>query len=191
MCATLLGCGGKGSDGGTVVTPPPPLDPTVVCSDSPPAVDHVVLRCGARISPAEWQIDVVVGYDTTSTDITAFAFDLLIDPTVLTYVPGSAQSRSMFFQSGQAPLLSVQPAPGDPGRLVVGISITGGAAGVQGKAPPNDWIMVFRVRAVQGAQFDSSPLRIVFDHTRALDSSDPAQAIPSITFSDQLLLSRQ
>ena len=195
MCAALLGCGTKERDSGGFVPPPvPPPVTSVQCSDTPPAVDQVVMRCGVRISPSVWQIDVVVGYDTTSTDIGGFAFDILIDPTALTYIPGSAQSGSMLFQGGtSSPLLTAQIAPGDPGRLVVGIYRTGDAAGVQGKAPPYDRIMVFEVRAVDGAQFDPDPPRLRFDKTRseALDSSSPAQAIPSITFSDQILLSRQ
>jgi hypothetical protein len=195
MCAALLGCAGKESrDGGGITPPPPPPVPTVQCSDSPPAVDQVVLRCGARVSPAVWEIDVVVGYDTTSTDINGFAFQILIDPTVLAYIPGSAKSGSMLFQGGvSSPLLTAEIKPGDPGRLVVGIYRTEGASGVQGKAPPYDRIMVFQVKALDGAQFDPDPPRLRFDKTRseALDSSVPAQTIPSITFSDQILLSRQ
>jgi len=98
----------------------------------------------------------------------------------------------MLFQDGDTPLLSSQIMNGDPGRLVVGIYRTGGAAGVQGLPGAYSQIMTFSMKAVPGAQFDAVPEHLRFDMLRseALDSS-AAQPIPSITFSDQLLLSVQ
>jgi hypothetical protein len=191
LCAALAGCGGKSGDGGGTVIPPPPT-PTFKCSDSPAAVDQVVLRCGVKLSPDVWQIDVMIGAHT-ATDIGGFAFDLLFDPTVLAYVPSSAQSGSLLFQNGDTPLISVKTDPGDPGRLIVGISLTGGAAAVGVVPGTYDRIMVFSVKVVPGAQFDPDPKHLVFDmeKSQALDSSDPPQPILSITFRDQLLLSYQ
>jgi len=56
-----------------------------------------------------------------------------------------------------------------------------------------DRIMAFKVQALPGAQFDPDPSHLRFDKTRseALDSSIQHQPIPSITFSDQILLSNQ
>src|SRR2546428_3935181 len=79
LCATLLGCGGKGGDGGGPVVPPPLPTTTFKCSDSPPGPNQVVLRCGAKLVPDVWQIDVMIGL-TGSTDIGGFAFNVLIDP---------------------------------------------------------------------------------------------------------------
>jgi len=193
MCAALIGCGGKGGDGGGgPVVPPPPPTLTFKCSDSPQQPDQVVLRCGVRLTEDVWQIDVMIGAHPTS-DIGGFAFDVLIDPMIMKYVPGSAVSGSMLFQDGEVPLLSVDTAPGDPGRLVVGIYRTGGAPGIAVVPGTFDRIMVFDVQALPGAQFDPDPSHLRFDKTRseALDSSIQHQPIPSITFSDQILLSNQ
>jgi len=193
VCLLLAACGGKGSDGGSVVTPPPPPLPVFQCGDSPAMVDHVALKCGARLGANVWQIDVVIGSPTTSTDIDGFAFDLLFDPSMLAYVPDSARAGSMLSQDGNLPLLSVQIPPGDPGRLVVGVYRSGEVAGVQG-LPGYDQIMMFSMKVVSGAQFDADPRQLRFDADKfqALDSSAPRpQPIPSITFSDQLLLSYQ
>ena len=192
MCAALIGCGGKGGDGGGPVVPPPPPTLTFKCSDSPPQADQVVLRCGVRLTQDVWQIDVMIGAHPAS-DIGGFAFDVLIDPMVLKYVPGSAVSGSMLFQDGEVPLLTAVTAPGDPGRLVVGIYRTGGVPGVAVVPGTFDRIMVFNVQALPGALFDPYPLHLRFDEARseALDTSVPPQAIPSITFSDQILLSNQ
>jgi len=190
----LLGCGSKESDRGGTVTPPSPVPNTLACSSSPPQIDDVVMRCRTHFAADDsWQIDVVIGYPTTSTDIGGFAFDILIDPTILTYVPGSAGSGEMLFQDGLSPLFLADIKPGDPGRLVVGIYRPSGAPGVQGKGPPYDRIMTFRVKAVPGSSFDSDPAHLRFDpiQSEALDSSPSAQAITSIKFRDQILLSRQ
>lgn len=191
LCAPVVGCGGKGGDGGGSVTPPPPI-PTFQCSGSPPAENQVVLECGVKVKPDVWQIDVIIG-PSTSTDIGGFAFDVLFDPAVLAYVPGSAQSGSMLFQDGEKPLLSAQTAAGDPGRLVVGIYRTGGVGGVGVVPGTYDRIMAFSMQVMPGAQFDPDPKHLVFDKAKsqALDASDPPQSIPSITFNDQLLLSNQ
>jgi len=189
--ALLLGCGRKG--GNTVVTPPPPPTPTFRCTDSPVMVDKVALKCGVKVADDVWQIDVVIGSPTTSTDIGGFAFDLLFDPAILKYVPDSARAGAMLYQDGDTPLMSVRIMSGDPGRLVVGIYRTSGAAGVQGQSGVNEQIMMFSMKALPGAQFDPDPGHLRFDMSRseALDSSDPSQPISSITFSDQLLLSFQ
>ncbi|HKB07375.1 MAG TPA: hypothetical protein VKF61_03730 [Candidatus Polarisedimenticolia bacterium] len=189
----LLGCGSKESDRGTTVTPPSPVPSSLACSSSLPQIDDVVMTCRTHFAADDsWQIDVVIGSPTTSTDIGGFAFDILFDPTVLTYVPGSAGWGEMLVQDGITPLFSAETVPGDPGRLVVGIYRPGGQPGVQGTTTYNR-IMVFRVKAVPGVQFDQYPPRLTFDMTRseAIDSSPSAQAITSIKFRDQILLSKQ
>jgi hypothetical protein len=192
LCAALVGCGGKGGDGGgSVITPPPPPTPTFRCSDSPPEENQVVLRCGGIPAADVGQIDVMIG-PSTSTDIGGFAFELLFDPTILSYVSGSAQSGTLLFQGGTA-LLGVKIDPVDPGRLVVGIYLTEGTGGVEVKPGTYDRIMTFAMKVMPGAQFDPDPKHLVFDKdkSQALDASDPPQWIQSITFNDQLLLSNQ
>ena len=155
-------------------------------------VDTVALKCSVQRTADVWEIEVVIGSPTTSTDIGGFAFDLLFDPEILEYVPDSARAGAMLYQGSDTPLLSALIMNGEPGRLVVGIYRTGGAAGVRGVSG-YDHIMTFSMKAVPGAQFDADPGHLRFDMSRseALDSSFPAQPILSITFSDQLLLSVQ
>ena len=189
--AALLGCGGKGPDSGPMVPPPPPPTATFKCSDSPPQPDQIVMRCGIRLKPDVWQVDVVIGAHAAS-DIGGFAFELVFDTTKLTYVPGSAQTTgTMLSQDGVTTLLGVNNAPGDPGRLVVGIYRIGGAPGVAVVPGMFDRVMVFKVKAVPGVQFDGDPGHLMFDKTRseALDPADPPQPLPSIAFSNALLLS--
>jgi len=191
--ATLLGCGGKGPDSGPMVPPPPPPMATFKCSDSPPQPDQIVMRCGIRLKADVWQIDVVIGAHAAS-DIGGFAFDLLIDPTILKYVPGSAQTTgSLLSQDGVTTLLDANTPLGDPGRLVVGVYRIGGAPGVAVVPGMFDRVMVFKVQALPGAQFDLLPGHLVFDKPKsyALDSTDSQNPIVSITFSDQLLLAFQ
>jgi hypothetical protein len=186
VCAVHLGCGGKGGDGGSVVTPPPPPTQTFRCSQSPVTIDQVALQCGVNLTADVWQIDVVIGSPTRSTDIDGFAFDVLFDPTLLTYVNGSARAGNLFFQGGLAPLVVAQTQPGEPGRLVVGIHPSGTGGGVQG-TPTFNQILIFNMKLAGEGTFDPYLLR--FDNHEALDSLD--QPISSITFSDQLLLSNQ
>jgi len=127
-----LACGGKGSSSTGVVNPPPGPIVTFKCSDSPTAPDKVALQCGRLVSPNVWMIDVTIGVPTQSTDIGGFAFTVVFDPTVLAYVPGSAEVGDLFIQPGGDYLLAAATEPGDPGRLVVGISPINGTAGVAG-----------------------------------------------------------
>src|SRR5439155_19898556 len=122
----------KSGGGDTVVTPPPAPTPTFQCTESLVMVDTVALKCGAPLSGNVWEIEVVIGSPTTSTDIGGFAFDLLFDPAILEYVPDSARAGAMLYQGSDTPLLSALIMNGEPGRLVVGIYRTGGAAGVRG-----------------------------------------------------------
>jgi hypothetical protein len=186
LFAFLLGCGHKSGGGDSVVTPPPPLTPTFRCSDSPVMTDMVALKCGALLTADVWQIDVMIGSPTTATNIDGFAFDVVFDPRFLAYVDGSALAGQLFFRGGTPPLVSAQTAPGQPGRLVVGIHTTGSGGGVQGM-PGFDRILVFNLKAVAGATFD--PQLLHFDNDEALDPLD--HPIPSIAFSDQLQLSNQ
>src|SRR4029077_15077698 len=59
--ATLFGCGGQGADSGRMAPRRPPPRAPVKCSDAPPQPDEIVMRCGIRLKPDTWQIDVVIG----------------------------------------------------------------------------------------------------------------------------------
>ncbi len=181
VCGALLACsGGGGSD----TSPPGPVA-SFRCSDSVPATDHVALRCAEQVAPDEWRIDVVVGAPTASTDIRGFNFDVVFDPLHLAFVSGSEEKGALLVCDGEPVLLSARTAtnPDDPGRLIVGISRTGGT-GIGG-VPGCDLIMSFRIKAFTMTPF--GPDIPTFENGEALDSS--GQTIPEILYSDQLLLS--
>ena len=194
VCLALCGCGGKSSSstGGGTTTPPPPPLPSFKCRDSQVAANQVALKCAGKLAPDVWQIAVVIGSPTTSTDIDGFTFDLLLDANEVLYVPESALAGLMLAQGGNTPLLAAKLIPGNPNRLSVGISRTGGVPGVQG-IQGFDQIMLFSLKVAPGQEFDPDPRYVTFDKSRsqAFDSSPSAQQIDSITFSDQLLLSNQ
>jgi len=186
-CAATLACnssGGGRGDGG-VITPPPGPIPVFQCSDSPAAPDTVVLRCGERISASTWRINVVIGVPTTSTDINGFDFDVVFDPLLLAYLPGSAQPGVLLSQGGGTVLFAAATSPGNPGRLVVGIH-KAGATGVQG-TQYLDVILAFQLRSQTAASFPPQVLRL--ENFRASDSSDVT--IQGIIAIDQLFLSLQ
>jgi len=186
-CAATLACnssGGGRGDGG-VITPPPGPIPVFQCSDSPAAPDTVVLRCGERISASTWRINVVIGVPTTSTDINGFDFDVVFDPLLLAYLPGSAQPGVLLSQGGGTVLFAAATSPGNPGRLVVGIH-KAGATGVQG-TQYLDVILAFQLTSQTVASFPPQVLRL--ENFRASDSSDVT--IQGIIAIDQLFLSLQ
>jgi len=184
--AAHLACGGKGGSSTGVVNPPPGPVATFKCSDSPTAPNQVALVCGTLVSPNVWMIDVAVGVPTTSTDIGGFDFDVVFDPSNLAYVSGSAQLGDLFTQNNGDYLVAAATAPGDPGRLVVGISPINGTAGVAGIAG-YDHILRFELRNKTISPW--GPDLLTFENVRAIDSS--GAPITSITFSGQLLLSLQ
>src|SRR6267378_5243924 len=167
-CAAILACGGGGGGGGGGGAPPPGPVATFLCSDSPAAPDQVVMKCAAKASADVWEIAVVIGVPTTSKDINGFAFDVVFDPLLLAYVPGSAQAGNLLFQNVGTPLFAAATDPGDPGRLVVGISKPGsqGVAGV----PGYELIMIFEIKSLTASPF--GPEMVKFEHSRAFDSSD-------------------
>lgn len=180
-CGALLACGG----GGGSIDPPPGPIASFRCLDSAPAVDHVVLRCAEQVPPDEWRIDVIVGVRTTSPDIRGFNFDVVFDPLVLAFVPGSEEQGDLLTQGGESVWLAAATAtnPDDPGRLVVG-TYRMGATGVGG-IPGFERIMSFRIKALMMTPFE--PEMPVFESGEAFDSLD--QPILEIQYRDQLLLS--
>lgn len=186
LAGVLAGCSGGGGDTGDPPPPPPTPVPTFRCSDSPAAADQVALLCGGKVGADVWRIDAKIGVPTQAADIAGFAFDVLFDPALLAFVPGSEQAGNFFFQAGSPPLITMNTMPGDSGRLVVGIHATGTEGGFQG-LPGFEHILSFKMKVVTAAPFD--PQLLMFDKARseALDPSD--DPIESISFSDQLLLS--
>jgi len=179
VCTVALGChsGGGGHSSSKSV---------FQCTDSASAKDVVVLLCGQRTQADVWLINMVIGGPTTSTDISGFNFDVVFDPTDLSYVSGSAALGTLLTQGGSQPLLAADLASNDPGRLIVGVHRTNPSTGVQGTATQN-LILQFSMRANLLSNFGPVPLQ--FQNAEAVDSS--GAAIGSVTFSDQVLLSVQ
>ena len=178
-CGALLACGGGSIDS------PPGLGASFRCADSAPATNHVVLRCAGQVASDEWRIDVVVGVPTASSTIREFNFDMVFDPLLLAFVPGSEEQGNILNQDGATVWLAAGTAtnPDDPGRLLVGtyrMSATG-VAGVSG----HERIMSFRIKALTMMPF--GPEMPTFENAEARDSLN--QVVPEIAFSDQLLFS--
>ncbi len=152
------------------------------------AANQVALRCGPRISIDIFEIDVVIGYPTTSTDIYGLDFVVSFNPALVRYVPGSAQNGLFLNLDGEVQFLAATTKPGNLGELEVGVSRTGGVGGVAPTAG-HDRGMSFRLQRVAPTAFDMT--MPTFKNAEALDSQTPSAVIPSITFSDQLTLSYQ
>jgi len=174
-CAASISChGGGGSE----------HSPALECSDSAVLANVVALQCGQRSGSDVQEIRVVIAGPTSSADIMGFDFDVVFDPTDMSYVPGSATEGTLLNKDGDDPLLLADLASNNPGRLIIGIHRTNQPSGVQGTSAEN-LILEFSVRANTLSPFGPSLLR--FENAEAVDSS--GSSIGSITFSDQLLLS--
>lgn len=139
-----------------------------------------------KIGKDIWQLEVVLGGPTSSTDLAGFSFDVVFDPAELSFVAGSAEQGTFLNLDGDDPLLIADLASNDPGRLVVGIHRTNQLAGVQGMAAQNV-IMKFCLKASLSSEF--GPTLVRFENHEAVDSAD--NPIAGIQFSDQLTLAVQ
>jgi hypothetical protein len=126
LLLVIVSSGGCGSGGGSGITGPS-IVADFVESGTASAADRVRLVDGS-VSDDRVTIQVTIAGPTTSGDLYAFAFDLLIsDPTVAAYVPGTATFGSaLVLGAGQQQAVLVSQS-GD--RVVVGVSKIGGGAG--------------------------------------------------------------
>ena len=116
-------CGG-GDGGGSVVNP----SLTVTFTDSGTASVPDLVRLAGTPSGEQVTVEVALAGPTTSNDIYAFAFDLVIgDTSVLAYVLGSAQMGSALSTAGCLGESVLADQSGD--RVVVGVSKLGGCSG--------------------------------------------------------------
>ena len=177
-CVLALAChGGGGDDDGA------PHLLAFQCSESMVPANTVALACGALSQNMIREVQVLIGGPTTSNDVMGFSFDIVFDPANISYVAGSAGQGTLLSSDGDDPLLAVDLASNDPGRLLVGIHRANQASGVAGPASSN-LVLRFSMRANALVAFGPDLLR--FENAEVVDSS--GTAIPGITFSDQLLL---
>jgi hypothetical protein len=123
MMGCLLACGGDNNSGTNTVDP---IQAAIHPNGTQSTPDLV--RLTGTAAGDEAVISVVIGGATTSDDLYAFAFDLLIGNTgVLTYVNGSAVfGNALTLEAGEnGEVLAVQN--GD--RVTVGVSKLGSASG--------------------------------------------------------------
>lgn len=179
LLATACGGGGGGGDDDT-----PPL--TLHCADSPMVTDTVGLGCGSTIGGDTVMIEVGIGTPTTSTDIMGFNFDIQFEPSVFSYVSGSAVAGSMLTRDGTSVLLAADVSPSDPGRLIVGIHRTGVPVGLQGLDGHG---VILRLALQLKTLVVVAPSQMVFANAEAVDSQ--GNPILSVTFDAQLALSVQ
>lgn len=106
--------------------------PYFTCSGGvlPPA-DQVAMTCPAT-QTGMLEVTVNLGGPTTSNDIYGIKFDVVFDPAVLTFTPPAHQG---LLWSGSTPILDAAVSSGDPGRLVVAITLTGPVPGLGSSLP--------------------------------------------------------
>lgn len=124
----LLGCGGGSSSSDPI------QQPAVSAQFTPSgtaAAPNLVRMTQAVVDRDLVRINIVVGGQTSSTDLYSFAFDLVLsDATVASYVAGSAQAGTALQPTGgQSIAVFANPDSARPNRVVVGVSKVGGGAG--------------------------------------------------------------
>jgi hypothetical protein len=170
----LPGCGGGGDgDGGMI---PAPIVAGFATSGTSSAPDLV--RLTGSPSGNTVVVRVVVGGPTTSSDLYAFAFDVVIGDTgVATLVAGSATFGSALTLSGGQTSEALATLQGN--RVVVGVTKLGGGSG---NAVPTEQTVVsltFRILRAGSTTltFSGAPPS---GNPQCLDST--GAAIPSIVF---------
>jgi hypothetical protein len=179
VAAQACGGGGGGAGGGAIA--PEGLQ----CNSSNPVADEVGLVCGGEASPTTEIVRVTLGGPTSSNAIEGFSFDVVFDPNKVRYVAGSAVQGALLTQGGVTPLLAVSLAPGDPGRLVVGLHRGAQHAGVAGTSALNTAVS-FTFEALGTNPMSPTPLR--FENAEAVSAS--GSRIDAISFGGPLTLSR-
>lgn len=181
--AGLLGLSGSCSndDPATVVVSGANFTP----SATPPAANRVRLT-GAAIDDDTVRVNVVINGPTTSSDIYAYAFDLLLsNPPVASYIAGTAVAGDALQpDAAQGQTVTTQVAQ-QGARVVVGVSLTGGTTGHGLPAGQHTILSLdFDVHSgITGISMVGSPAS---GAPAALDSSNPPAVLPSVVFDTAL-----
>jgi hypothetical protein len=174
----VAACSGSGSgdDGGSEVTLPP-----ITASFTPSgtaAVADLVRLTGDAVADMV-TVHVTLRGQTTSNDLYAFAFEMLLsDPTVASYVSGSAQlGQALQFGAGQQGTVLVSQSGN---RITVGVTKLGGGSG-NGVGATDEVVVSLDFQVVRR----NAPTTLAVDTTppaspSALDSH--GAAIPSVSF---------
>lgn len=168
---TAVGCSSN-SGSGTAA-------PAFACSDGGAATpDGVVLTCGGATAATTEQVDVVMGGPASgSTTIQGLTFDVVYDPTKLVFVPAGPYTSPLF----PGALISVALFNNQPGRVVVGISETGGSTVPVGAG--QHAVLSLSFQGAAGVNFSATPVQ--FANAAAVSAST------SISFASALALSYQ
>ncbi len=167
----LAACGGGGHHHSAPIQ-------TFACSGVAALLpDQVSLECPGSAS-GMIPVRVVLGGQSTSSDIYGLKFDLVFDPAVLTFVPPAVEG-SFLNQDGAPTILQAETKPGEPGRLIVAITRQGAVGGLQASFPS------VLVMTLSFGATGTGSTTLDFEHGEAVDST--LAAIPSIQFVAQPL----
>ncbi len=123
-----LGCSSNSSSSGIVTSPPAGVTADFTASTTAPAPDLVQLQ-KVGVSGDKVTVAVVITGPSTSTDIYAFAMDLVVaDPTVASYVAGSLTVGDALTPGPNGLLSAANPSSGGS-PISIGISKKNGDAG--------------------------------------------------------------
>jgi hypothetical protein len=177
--ALATGCGGDSDSGGQGITA------TFTPSATAAAPDRVRLE---RVSSSGnvVTLEVRIGGPTTSTDLFAFAFDLVLsDPTVVAYVDGSIGEGDALQQTSGVSDIVADAAQSNE-RIVIGITKLGASGAGNGVASSSAVVVRLALRVVKTGSTtvafggSSSPQFPQTGVPLALDSDlDP---VPSVQF---------
>ena len=168
---TALGCSNGGSDA-------PPSTNMIACTDGGAAAANAVTTvCGGAAGTTTEIVKIVMGGPAAgTTTLQGLNFDITYDSTKLQWV--SASSTSPLFPGA---LVVVALANGAPGRVVVGIQMTGGAT-VDVASGQHD-VLTLNIQRASGVSFAPTP--VAFDP--AASGATPTTA--PVTFTGSLALS--
>ena len=168
---TAVGC-----STGTGTSPAPAL----ACTDGGAASGNgVVLACGGATATTTEQVNVVMGGPASgSTTLRGLNFDVIYDPAKLTFMPAASYTSPLF----PGALVAVTLYNGQPGRVVVSIQETGGAADVS-VAPGQHAVLNLSFQTATGVAVTPTP--VVFANPEATAAST------TISFASALALSYQ
>jgi len=168
-----VGCNSSGGDGGSTMA-------ALACSDGgPAAVNAVTMNCGGASDSSTEVVAVTIGGPAAgSTTLRGLNFDVTYDPSKLEFVHAGNYASSLF----PGALIAVAFANGQPGRVLVSIQQTGGAADV-GVATGPHMVLSLSFRRAAGATFGPTPLM--------LENVEATTASAAIAFASSLALSYQ
>ena len=159
---------------------PPEAVAMFAASATLPAPNEVRLE-GTTVSNGVVNVEVVLNGATTSTNLYAFAFDLLLsNPGVIQFIQGSALEGGALETTPSQDVEVVVSQQGD--RVIVGVSKTGGGAGNGFGAEDRTIVSLDFTVSSGSTTLTFAPSVPARKAPAALVDSSPPSPIPTITF---------